>query len=165
MRFRILRLRIDLSASPDAGLSRRSGPRIATRRHGGTIRPMTRCGRHRMRIALVVILCLLFQQVAMAAYACTLDRMPPDPVVMTEACEQIGMQQVKQAPAQCAKHCAPDLSVAADHAAAPSVPALALPAAAYELVLEQPMSHGMSTEVPVARSDPPARLRYCSLLI
>lgn len=121
--------------------------------------------RHRVRIALAVILCLLFQQVAMAAYACALDRMPPDPVVMTEICEQMGMEQVEQAPAQCAKHCAPDLSVAADHAAAPGVPALALPTAAYELVLEQPTSHGVSTEVPVARSDPPARLRFCTLLI
>lgn len=126
---------------------------------------MTRRGRHRMRIALVVILSLLFQQVAVAAYACTLTRMPTDTVAMAEACEQMGIKQVEQSPVLCAKHCAPDLSIAADHAAPPGVPALALPPVAFGLVLAQHVSPVMLTEVSVARSDPPARLRYCSLLI
>ena len=68
---------------------------------------MTRHARLRLRIALTVILCLLFQQVAMAAYACTSPDMSPEPVV----------------------------------------------------------SVALHDDVPLDRSDPPPRLRYCSLLI
>ena len=121
-------------------------------------------GRHRFRIALAVVVCLLFQQVAMAAYACPLDRMPADTVAMTRQCASMGMEHVKQSPALCAKHCAPDLSVFADHAAF-AVPPLALPPATFELLV-QPAAHGtMVADVAVDRSDPPPRLRYCSLLI
>lgn len=121
--------------------------------------------RHRRRIALAVTLCLLFQLVAMAAYACTLTQMPADPVVMAEDCAGMGMEQAQEAPALCAKHCAPDLTVLADHAA-PSVPALALPPPVFALMLAQPVSHvALTAEVPIDRSDPPPRLRYCSLLI
>ena len=120
--------------------------------------------RHRYRIALAVVLCLLFQQVAMAAYACTLTRMPAEPVAIAEDCAGMRMEQVQDAPALCAKHCAPDLTVLADHAT-PSVPALALPPA-FGLVLAQSVSHvALTADVPIDRSDPPPRLRYCSLLI
>lgn len=120
---------------------------------------------HRLRLTILVIFCLIFQQAAMAAYACTMTRMPPDPVVMAEDCAEMGMEQPQEIPALCAKHCAPDLSVAADHAA-PAVSALALPPIAYGLVLAQPASHvALVAHVPIDRSDPPPRLRYCSLLI
>ncbi len=119
--------------------------------------------RHRLRIAVTVILCLLFQQVAMAAYACTMTRMPA-PVAMSEDCAEMGMEVEQESLALCAKHCAPDLSTVADHAAL-SVPSLALPAA-FELVLAEPASHlAINAGVPIERSDPPPRLRYCSLLI
>lgn len=121
--------------------------------------------RHRFRIALAVVVCLLFQQVAMAAYACPLDRVPVDTAAMTENCAGMDMRQVKESPALCAKHCTPDRTVAADHAAL-SVPALALPPLAFALVFAQPVTHAaLVADVPVDRSDPPPRLRYCSLLI
>lgn len=116
--------------------------------------------RHRIRIALAVILCLLFQQVAIAAYACTIPSMPPDAAVMVEDCADMSMEVAQEAPALCAKHCSPDHVIAADHAA-PGVPPLE-----YASVLASPVSHVASgAKVPVDRSDPPARLRYCSLLI
>lgn len=120
---------------------------------------------HRFRIIFVVILCLLFQQVATAAYACTLTRMPVEPVAMAQDCAEMGMQQAQSLPALCQKHCVPDLSITADHAV-PGVPALALPSPAFAVVLSQPVSHAaLAVDVPIDRSDPPPRLRYCSLLI
>lgn len=128
---------------------------------------MTLRRRKRLRIACLVLLSLLFQQVAMAAYACTMTRMPADPGVMSEDCAEMGMQQVTDSPALCAKHCAPDLSVAADHVG-PGVPALALPPPGFDPVLTASTSHAAlqrATHGPLDRSDPPPRLRYCSLLI
>src|SRR3546814_6445177 len=93
--------------------------------------------RHCLRIALAVVLCLLFQQIAVAAYACTLPEMPPDPVAMTEDCSSMDMDVVQEAPALCAKHCSPDHAVTAD-LAAPHVPALALPPLLFEPVLVSP---------------------------
>lgn len=121
--------------------------------------------RHRFRVALVVILCLLFQQAALAAYACPLESMPAKPVAMAEACAEMGMEQVRDVPALCHKHCVPDLSVAADHATL-AVPAVALPPPVFEVVLVQSAPHTvMLSRVPVSLSDPPPRLRFCSLLI
>lgn len=126
---------------------------------------MLRCSRHRLRIALVVIFGLLFQQVAMAAYACTMPSMPPDPVEMAEDCADMGMERVEEAPAVCAEHCSPDRVVASDHVA-PSVPALALPPPEFAPVLMPSVTHvALVAGVPLRRSDPPPRLRYCSLLI
>lgn len=119
--------------------------------------------RHRLRTAFLAIVCLLFQQFALAAYACALDRMPPDPSAMASACAAMGMQHDN--PVLCAKHCAPDVSVAA-HVASPSVPPLALPPLDFGLVTIAPVASGVVPEsVPLDRSDPPPRLRYCSLLI
>src|SRR3546814_686640 len=64
-------------------------PRITYR---SNIPAMRLRSRQRLRIVLAIILCLLFQQVAMAAYACTLPSMPPDPVEMADACSQMGME-------------------------------------------------------------------------
>lgn len=130
----------------------------------GKICAMHRHGHHRFRIAIVVVLCLLFQQAAMAAYACPLDRMPADPVTMAADCASMGMEQALQSPVLCATHCAPDRSVAADHAML-GVPALALPAIAYALLAPHRSQMALIADVPVDRSDPPPRLRYCSLQI
>ena len=125
---------------------------------------MTR--RRRPLLGAVLIASLLFQQVAVAAFACagSLEPPPPPPPGM-EHCAQMDMAPAQvQAPALCEEHCAPDRSVLAD-TAAPGVPALALPPA-FPLVLDAPASHvAQQVEVPIARSDPPPRLRYCSLLI
>jgi hypothetical protein len=124
---------------------------------------MTR--RRRPLLGAVLIASLLFQQVAVAAFACARSLEPPPPPPGMEHCAQMDMAPAQvQAPALCEEHCAPDRSVLAD-TAAPGVPALALPPA-FPLVLDAPASHvAQQVEVPIARSDPPPRLRYCSLLI
>ncbi len=127
---------------------------------------MTVRRRSRMRIAIAVIVCLLFQQVAMAAYACTMVRTPIATVAMDEDCADMGMAKdiAEEATALCAKLCSPDRSVAADHAVL-GVPPLALPVA-FDLVLATPAAREAPTQdVSIDRSDPPPRLRYCSLLI
>lgn len=121
--------------------------------------------RHRLRVALVVILCLLFQQLALAAYACPMEQMPPEMEAMAEHCAEMGMEQARDNPGLCEKHCNPDHSIAADTAKL-SIPPLALPALIIAPVFVQPTSHiAVQADVPIARSDPPARLRFCSLLI
>ncbi|MUV13380.1 hypothetical protein [Noviluteimonas gilva] len=126
---------------------------------------MTRRARHRLRIALTVIFCLLFQQAALAAYLCPMEQMPAEASAMAEHCAEMGMEQARDNPGLCEKHCNPDHSVAAD-AAKLSVPPLALPPLVMSPVYVQPISHGaVHADVPIARSDPPPRLRFCSLLI
>ena len=126
---------------------------------------MTRRARQRLRIALSVIFCLLFQQAALAAYLCPIEQMPAETAAMAAHCAEMGMQQAKDNPGLCEKHCNPDHLLAADGAKL-SVPPLALPAIILTPVFVQPVSHvAVQADVPIARSDPPPRLRYCSLLI
>lgn len=114
---------------------------------------------------MLVIFCLLFQQAALAAYLCPLEQMPAETSAMAEHCAEMGMEQAQDNPALCQKHCTPDVLVTADHAS-PTVPALALAPTMHGLVLAQPISHvTVQVEVPIAPSDPPPRLRFCSLLI
>jgi hypothetical protein len=125
---------------------------------------MTR--RRRSLLGALLIASLLFQQVAMAAIACAKTQAAPPPMPPgMEHCAQMDMAPVQaESPALCEKHCAPDLSLLTDTAAL-SVPALAMPPA-FSLVLESADSRvALQVEVPISRSDPPPRLRYCSLLI
>ena len=125
---------------------------------------MTR--RRRSLLGALLIASLLFQQVAMAAIACAKAQAAPPPMPPgMEHCAQMDMAPVQaESPALCGKHCVPDLSLITDTAAL-SVPILAMPPA-FSLVLETPVSHvALQVEVPISRSDPPPRLRYCSLLI
>jgi hypothetical protein len=125
---------------------------------------MTR--RRRTLLGALLIASLLVQQVAMAATACAKSAAPPPPMPPgMEHCAQMDMAPAQaESPPLCEKHCAPDLSLLTD-TAAPSVPALALPPA-FALVLDVPASQVVQrVEVPISRSDPPPRLRYCSLQI
>ena len=75
------------------------------------------------------------------------------------------MAQVQTNPALCDKHCNPDHQIVTD-AGSLSVPALAMPVSVFASVLAPTVSQtALHTEVSIARSDPPPRLRYCSLLI
>lgn len=126
---------------------------------------MTRRARHRLQIAILVITCLLFQQAALAAYLCPLDQMPAETTTMDEDCAEMGMAQQQDNAALCQKHCNPDYTLSTD-AAKFSVPPLAMPSLTLASVFAQPASHvALQTDVPIARSDPPPRLRFCSLLI
>ena len=120
--------------------------------------------RHRFFVALIVIGSLLFQQLAVAAYAC-------DPAARNASSTSAGHceHSQKAPPAKpsplCEKHCAPDLTVLTDTAAL-GVPALALPPMLFTLVVHEPAATLTENDsVPPTRSDPPPRLRYCSLLI
>lgn len=125
---------------------------------------MLRRSRRRLRIALLGIACLLFQQAALAAYLCPIERMPAETAGMAAHCAAMGMAQAQDNPVLCDKHCNPDHTLASD-AAALAVPALALPAALplWPDGRLAPAQH--RAETPIARSDPPPRLRFCSLLI
>ncbi|WP_036171175.1 hypothetical protein [Noviluteimonas dokdonensis] len=126
---------------------------------------MTRRARHRLRIALLAVFCLLFQQAALAAYLCPLEQMPAEMTGMAEHCAEMGMEQARDNPALCEKHCNPEHSVAADLVKL-SVPSLALPAStAIPVVLHSTVQVAVQADVPISRSDPPPRLRFCSLLI
>ena len=131
---------------------------------GGIIPAMRLRSRLRFRIALAVLSCLLFQQVAMAAYACTMTSMPSEPVAMAEGCSQAAQAMAREAPALCAEHCSPDRVVAPEPPAAHV--AAALPPVRFAPAVSPPAtSRALAVAVPLARSDPPPRLRYCSLLI
>lgn len=127
---------------------------------------MTRhAARKRLRIALLAIVGLLFQQAALAAYLCPIEAMPTEMSAMADHCAEMGMEQARDNPALCAKHCNPDHTTATD-ASRLSVPPLALPAVVFASLQVQPAARVvLHADVPVARSDPPPRLRYCSLLI
>lgn len=127
--------------------------------------PMRLRSRYRLRIVLVVILCLLFQQMAMAAYACTLPSMPADLVEMADECGQMGMEAAQESPALCAEHCSPDHVVTPDTGFA-QVPPLALPPVHFKPRVAAPLAHqSLAGQRPADCYQPPPRLRYCSLLI
>lgn len=126
---------------------------------------MTRRGRRRLRIALTVILCLLFQQVAVAAYVCALPSVPSAPAVVAGDCSEMDMEVVQEAPALCAEHCSPDQAIVAD-LSSPHVPPVALPPLQFAPIRGPPLTRvALTVQAPLNRSGPPPRLRYCSLLI
>lgn len=126
---------------------------------------MNRHARQRLKIVLGVIFCLLFQQVALAAYACSMERMPVETQAMAGHCAEMGMPQAQDNPALCAKHCAPDRPIPADQVKL-SVPALMLPPLVFAPVFDTLVAHvAEQADAPVERTEPPPRLRYCSLLI
>lgn len=92
---------------------------------------MNRFRRHRTRrcIALIALLGLLFQQVAMAAYVCPLDF---GNATTTVTAKQMTPCRSTDAvdPARCEQHCQP-LAQVADHATIPPIPAIILPNTAW----------------------------------
>lgn len=121
--------------------------------------------RRRLRIILVTIFCLLFQQAALATYLCPTEPMPDKTMALTEHCAGMGMAQKQDNPALCQKHCNPDHAFAPDTVKL-SVPPLALPPLVLAPACAQPISRvALQADVAISRSDPPPRLRFCSLLI
>lgn len=121
--------------------------------------------RHRRsRIALLAILCLLCQQLAMAA-ACAMPLLPAP--AMSEHCAEAGIAMHRDADPQapCQTHDAAGQAVLGDHAP-PAVPMQALPPPLFPLALQAaaPAASPLAAAMPL-HSDPPPRLRYCTLLI
>lgn len=115
------------------------------------------------QIALVLVLSLLFQQVALATYACPIDLMPTQVAAPMPDCS--GVAETGPS-ALCDKHCHPDHSTLAASLSA-TVPATVLPPIRFEILRALPDGYGSSTyeNVAIIRSDPPPTLRFCSLLI
>ena len=118
--------------------------------------------RTRLRIALLALCALLFQQLALAAYACPL---PSAVASMTSMPGCAGMPATGAHGAQlCAQHCAQQTPAPQD-ARSPTVPALALP--------PQPPVLALVVPPPAVRFDPGAARdraaapppRSCVLLI
>ena len=124
-----------------------------------------RSRRWRSRLAWLGLLTLLFQQAALAAYACPIAEIPSHPQALMVGCDEMEMPD-PQASALCDQHCqrghvaTPDLKV-------PQVPPLAMPPPHFVLAeaLLPPVQAQYYEDIPVCRSDPPPAQRFCSLQI
>lgn len=92
------------------------------------MKPLLRLRRRvRLRIALLAIVALLFQQTALAAYVCSRADMPAADTAMNTHCNGMPMAQPEHDPSLCTLHCAHQAQ-SAQTASVPPVPPLALPA-------------------------------------
>jgi hypothetical protein len=129
--------------------------------------------RHRFRLAVVMLLCFLFQQVAMAAYVCTAPTAPIQTAMTVDDCAAMGMTATSTdtvghhtADARCADHCAGNASSTTD-TRLPTVPPL-LASTIFTLALVDTAQACHEANVPdraLLRPEPPPALRFCSLLI
>jgi hypothetical protein len=83
--------------------------------------------RIRLRIALLAILSLLFQQVALASYLCSPADIPAGNAAMSTHCDGMPMAHGQQNKALCPVHCA-DRALATQDVHAPTVPPVSIPA-------------------------------------
>jgi hypothetical protein len=116
--------------------------------------------------------CLLFQQLAMAAYVCTLPTQPTG-TVMSGACADMAMDAsadhaatAHAADPRCAEHCADHTSATTD-ARLPMVPPLLMAAdwPALTTTLTDRPERVALPDPSLLRPEPPPSLRFCSLLI
>lgn len=119
----------------------------------------------RQRFAWLALLALLFQQVALAAYACPIAVAPPVTQVLMAGCEGMEMPD-PDAPVLCDQHCVRD-HVANPDLKSPQVLPLALPPLHFALTeaMLPPVQAQYYEDVPTCRSDPPPAQRFCSLQI
>lgn len=122
-----------------------------------------RARRPRRFLAWLALLALLFQQVALASYACPVaeDLSPGRPPMF--GCEGMDKPDA-DAPMLCQQHCLRG-DVAHPDVKLPQVPALGLPPPSFALATASPPSAGALRyeDVPTCRSDPPPARRFCSL--
>lgn len=119
-------------------------------------------GPMRLVFALLTTFCLLFQQVAVAATACLMEQ-PPAEMSASGHCEE--MNPVSESAALCKSHCAPEQTVVPD-TRSPQLPFVAMLPPRLDFDFAQAMPDPVMPSFSlVHRSDPPARIRYCRLLI
>ncbi len=135
-------------------------PRLLDR---AIIHGMPRLARQRLMVTLVLITSLLFQQVAMAAYVCTMPQIQVDSAVMAKDCAGMQSEPAQHPDAVCEKHCAPD-PTSADTSSIPPVPPLTLPPVIHALAPTMHTCDVVANAV-VARAHPPPRVSFCRLLI
>lgn len=129
--------------------------------------------RRRVLWTVVALFCLLFQQLAMAAYACTLPTAPIN-VAMTSHCAAMGMGSTAKMPTshqhgvdpRCTEHCA-GTTVSTHDASLPTVPPLLLASTSPTTlgILANTADRIALPNTALHRPDPPPTLRFCSLLI
>jgi hypothetical protein len=127
-----------------------------------------RLSRHqRIRVTLIALLSLLFMQLSLAAYACSLPAGDAAPMVASDGdgsdCDDMDREQM----ALCHAHCHPTHTASADASPPPppAVPAVDLVATA---VLEQSLlphveSSPAAAALPIPGAAPPIPLRHCCL--
>lgn len=121
----------------------------------------------------IVLFCLLFQQLAMAAYVCTLPTVPTN-VVMTGDCAAMDVGSKATTPSshqlsadpRCAEHCAGSAASVHD-ASLPTVPPLLLASVSPTLLgtIARAPDQVALPDPALHRPEPPPTLRFCSLLI
>ena len=116
-------------------------------------------------MAWLALLALVFQQLALAAYACPINEAPSEPQRVMADCEGMEMPD-PQAPALCDQHCQRD-HIANPDSKTPQVPPLALPPLHFALAaaLLPTVQAQHYEDIPICRSDPPPAQRFCSLQI
>jgi len=120
--------------------------------------------RHRVRIAIAVAACLVFQQIALAAYSCSGPQPAPPSTSSSEHCATMA-SETDGNPALCAAHCSPDSPAPTDFAKV-ATPALAPALIGYvQMSGEGSVARTVRVDEPPLPAGPPPRLRYCSLLI
>lgn len=125
----------------------------------------------RLRLVLLVVLSLLFQQTAFAAYLCSVPAMSASGMAMNAHCREMPMVQgtalEKTAPTFCVSHCAYQTAATQD-THLPSVPPLFIVAIlpAQPALISLPAFHSEYVRIAKQRTSgiPPA-LRYRVLLI
>ncbi len=121
--------------------------------------------RTRLRIALVALCALLFQQMALAAYACPLPSSAAPMTAMAAMPGCAGMPQMGAHTSQlCAQHCAQQAPAPQD-ARLPAVPALALPPHPPVLAIAVSLQPTRFDNRAVADLDGSSPPRSCVLLI
>ncbi len=121
--------------------------------------------RVRRTMAACALFCMLFLQIAVAAYACPIQAPPSEPAPTMAGCEDMTMPD-PEAPALCITHCQ-DSQIATPDLNPLQVPPSALPPLHFALTeaLLPPVRAQYYEDVPVCQSDPPTAQRFCSLQI
>jgi len=121
----------------------------------------------RLQLVLLTVLSLLFQQVALAAHACTIVNAPVSSMTMSAHCDGMPMAHSEQAPSLCAAHCTSPALVAQDAHSPTPPPLLALALIPVLLVLTLPPEPPATYAHTVVRQLPgtPPALRFRVLLI
>lgn len=122
---------------------------------------------HRLRIALLALCGLLFQQFAMAAYVCELDGVASRTTVAADPVPPCHQEPQDQDQARCHAHCHP--TVASPDASPPLTvpPSAILASAPVEWVMQvaPPIAAGPMPLLRACATSPPLSIAYCSYQI
>lgn len=122
--------------------------------------------RHRHWIALLALIGLLFQQLAMASYACPIDNGDTTAAVASQMppCNSPGTADKSR----CHQHCHP-LAQTSDHASAPTVPPALLPPTTW---LRAPVvdatalrAESATCDIDARGNSPPLTIQHCTFQI